>query len=224
SASRPSPSYTRTNSPRRRQARACSRSTVLRPRAAYIKIIVRTILLVRRVSKRSPYFVAADGVQDVGSPHRRGPGSRRDAGHHRLASGATVDWDEGGGSRARPDRGGPTDLHRRHGGLGLGGPGQRAQGSHRASASPPDATPPGERCPIEPGEGTRAPNPGRGPHHVRGPALHRGRSAMANPAERELEGPRVYLHVPRSGPQRTRRLDGRLSRPRPSSNPPAGPR
>src|SRR5438093_3343995 len=118
SASRPSPSYTRTNSPRRREARACSRSTVLRPRAAYIKIIVRTILLVRRVSKRSPYFVAVDGVQDVGSPHRRGRGSRRDAGQHRLASGATVDRDEGRGSGAGPYRGGPTDLHRRHGGLG----------------------------------------------------------------------------------------------------------
>src|SRR5207247_340931 len=78
----------------------------------------RTILLVRRLSKRSPYFVAVDGVQDVRSPHRRGRRSRRDAGHHRLASGATVDRDEGGGSRARPARGGPTDLRRRHGGLG----------------------------------------------------------------------------------------------------------
>src|SRR5207237_2470397 len=87
-------------------------------RAAYIKIIVRTILLVRRVSKRSPYFVPVDGVQGVRSPHRRGPGSRRDAGHHRLASGATFDRDEGGGSRARSARGGPTDLRRRHGRLG----------------------------------------------------------------------------------------------------------
>src|SRR5439155_1335338 len=84
--------------------------------------------------------------------------------------------------------------------VGMGGPGPRARGSHRASASPPDPTPPGERCPIEPGEGPGAPNPGRGPHHVRGPAFHRGRPAMANPTERELEGPRVYFHVPRSGP------------------------
>src|SRR5207247_9617750 len=87
-------------------------------RGAYIKITVRSIVLVRRLSKRSPYFVAVDGVQDVRSPHRRGRRSRRDAGHHRLASGATVDREEGGGSRARPARGGPTDIRRRHGRLG----------------------------------------------------------------------------------------------------------
>src|SRR5437660_3763620 len=68
SASRPSPSYTRTNSPRRREARARSTFTVFPPRGAYIKIIVRTILLVRRASKRSPYFVAVDGVPGCWMP------------------------------------------------------------------------------------------------------------------------------------------------------------
>src|SRR3989440_9550006 len=97
------------NSPRRREARARSASTGLRPGAAYIKIIVRTNLLVRRASKRSPYFVAVDGAHDVGGPHRRGRGSRGDAGHYRLASGATVDWDEGRRSGPCPDGGRATD-------------------------------------------------------------------------------------------------------------------
>src|SRR5467141_5460052 len=105
------------NSPRRREARARSASTGLRPGAAYIKIIVRTNLLVRRASKRSPYFVPVDGTQDVGGPLRRGRGSRGNAGHYRLPSGATVDWVEGRGRRTRPDGGRATDFHRRDGGL-----------------------------------------------------------------------------------------------------------
>src|SRR2546430_15351300 len=96
---------------------ARSESMVLRPRAEYIKIFVRTVLLVMSGAKRSPYFVPMDGAPDARGPRGRGHRFPRAAGHQPGRSRATGGRPAGRAPGARSVWGGWVAFPRRPGGL-----------------------------------------------------------------------------------------------------------
>src|SRR5881397_1376562 len=90
SSSRPSPSYTRMNSPRRRAASARSSSTNSEELGGVYQDCCRNQFIGFHSEGRRPYFERSHAAHDVGTTSCRASRSGWDAGHHRLPPGPNL--------------------------------------------------------------------------------------------------------------------------------------
>src|SRR3989442_1029441 len=230
SSSRPSPSYTRMNSPRRRAASARPSSTNSDELGGVYQDCCRNQFIGPHWEERRPYFEGSHAAHDVGTGGRRARRSGGNAGHHRVAPGpnlrgVAVEREgsfPGGWSAAHfPSRNGRL---RDRGGLDGRGGRRRTRRGRGAPEGAPHEAPPGERRAFQPSESARRPHQAHGAHHLRGASILGDRETLADATERELQGPRLLLGLPRSRPQRARRMDGGSARSNPPAHPPPGPR
>src|SRR5438128_5373652 len=90
SSSRPSPSYTRMNSPRRKAASARSSATNSEELGGVYQDCCRNQFIGPHWEGRRPYFGRSHGAHDVGAAGDRASRSGGNAGHHRVPPGPNL--------------------------------------------------------------------------------------------------------------------------------------